>query len=56
MSIYGGGPFADENFKAKHTGPGILSMVNLNCLVCHSDPEEGIMLFFSKTVNFKRVN
>ena len=28
MSIYGGGPFADENFRIKHTGPGLLSMVS----------------------------
>ena len=29
MSIYGG-PFADENFSMKHTGPGMLSMVSVN--------------------------
>ena len=28
QSIYGG-PFADENFKMRHTSPGMLSMVKL---------------------------
>lgn len=29
FSIYGGGVFEDENFKVRHTGPGLLSMVSL---------------------------
>ena len=27
-SIYGGAAFADENFKMRHDGPGLLSMVS----------------------------
>ena len=28
-SIYGGSAFADENFKMRHDGPGLLSMVSV---------------------------
>jgi hypothetical protein len=28
FSIYGGSAFEDENFKVRHTGPGLLSMVS----------------------------
>ena len=28
FSIYGGGVFEDENFKVRHTGPGLMSMVS----------------------------
>ena len=32
FSIYGGGVFEDENFKVRHTGPGLLSMVSLSSI------------------------
>jgi len=34
-SIYGA-KFADENFKSKHTKPGLLSMVCVVCIYTHT--------------------
>jgi hypothetical protein len=39
FSIYGGGVFEDENFKVRHTGPGLLSMVrNFSFFLFFSPP------------------
>ncbi len=40
LSVYGG-PFADETFKHKHTGPGVLSMVKILPLFLMSQANSG---------------